>query len=355
MNIIRKHTGLIIHVTAWAVLFGMPLFFTNPNTPAITSAEYIRFLTIPLSFMLVFYINYFKLIERYIFRKQVGKFLLINVVLIAATVIGVHLLFRYVLPHDAAHPPVDRPWQESIRFFFGNSVFYILLAGVSVAVRMTSSWYEAENKRKELEHSRTQAELLNLKNQLNPHFLFNTLNNIYSLIQIDTERAQVAVHDLSRLLRYVLYDSSRQEVSLEEEMNFLRNYIELMKIRLPKHVTVSVSLTDEKPGAGIAPLLFISLIENAFKHGVSNETRSFISIDIHFEGNSLVCLIRNSFFPKPACDKSGSGIGLANLEKRLGMIYPGRYRFTRGEKDGEYIAALTIDLGGLQMPQKTDN
>ena len=119
-------------------------------------------------------------------------------------------------------------------FFLRNAMRYRLVVGVSVAIRMTRQWYRAENIRKDLERSRSEAELQNLKSQLNPHFLFNTLNNIYSLIQFDPDRAQQTVHDLSRLLRYVLYDSSRPTVPLKAEMDFLGNYIELMRIRLPR-------------------------------------------------------------------------------------------------------------------------
>lgn len=209
---------------------------------------------------------------------------------------------------------------------------------------MTGGWYKAEAARQELEHSRTQAELQNLKSQLNPHFLFNTLNNIYSLIQIDADRAQQAVHDLSRMLRYVLYESSCPTVPLAAEVEFLRDYIELMRIRLPRHVEVGVSLPEEPSPTPVAPLLFISLIENAFKHGTSNDGPSFIRIDIHERDGELVCRIRNSCFPKTASDRSGSGIGLKNLSKRLEMIYPQRHTFEYGERGGTYTASLRIKL-----------
>ena len=249
-----------------------------------------------------------------------------------------------MLPPDAQHPPLPRPWQDSVRFFAGNAALYLLVVGAGVAIRMTGGWYKAEAARQELEHSRTQAELQNLKSQLNPHFLFNTLNNIYSLIQIDADRAQQAVHDLSRMLRYVLYESSCPTVPLAAEVEFLRDYIELMRIRLPRHVEVGVSLPEEPSPTPVAPLLFISLIENAFKHGTSNDRPSFIRIDIHERGGELVCRIRNSCFPKTASDRSGSGIGLKNLSKRLEMIYPQRHTFEYGERGGTYTALLRIKL-----------
>ena len=203
-----KYANWLVHLTAWAVVFGMPLFFTGPNHPLMNGTEYLRFLIVPLSFMVVFYTNYFRLIERYLFARRPGRFLLSNVILISITMIAIHLFFKYILPPDSLHPPLPRPWQHSVRFFAGNATLYLLVVGVSVAIRMTGGWYRAEAERQKLEYNHTKAELQNLKSQLNPHFLFNTLNNIYSLIQIDTNRAQQVVHELSRLLRYVLYESS---------------------------------------------------------------------------------------------------------------------------------------------------
>ena len=347
MNILRsKYTGYLVHITAWAVILGIPLFVTAPNRPLMQGPEYVRFLLVTLSFMVVFYTNYFRLIERHLFTRHPGRFLGCNLVLIAVVIALLHLFFRFILPPPdlAGLRMPEHPWQHAMRFFAGNAILYLLVVAVSVAIRMTGSWYKTEKARQQLEHSRTEAELQNLKSQLNPHFLFNTLNNIYSLIQIDTSRAQQAVHDLSRMLRYVLYDSSRPTVPLSAEIDFLRDYIELMRIRLPRHVEVGVSLPEEPSPTPVAPLLFISLIENAFKHGTSNDRPSFIRIDIHERGGELVCRIRNSCFPKTASDRSGSGIGLKNLSKRLEMIYPQRHTFEYGERGGTYTASLRIKL-----------
>lgn len=347
MTFSQKYTGRLIHLTAWAVIFGMPLFVTGADKPLMSGPEYLRFLLVPLSFMVVFYANYFLLIDRYLVSRHVGRFLGCNVLLIVVMMVAVHLLFRYVLPPGTMHPhpPEPRPWRDGVHFFVGNAVLYMLVVGVGVAIRMTGGWYRAEAARQELEHSRTEAELQNLKSQLNPHFLFNTLNNIYSLIQLDGDRAQQVVHDLSRLLRYVLYDSSRPTVPLGAEVDFLRNYIELMRIRMPRHVKVFVSLPEGPSQTPVAPLLFISLIENAFKHGVSNDQPSYITIDLHEIGGQLVCKIKNSYFPKSAeTDCSGSGIGLKNLARRLGMIYPGRHTLEYGQSGDAYMALLCIKL-----------
>ena len=312
-----RHTGFWLHLAAWSVVFGLPLFVPGGREPVMNMQEYVRFLVVPLSFMAVFYVNYLLLIDRYLFTRHVGRFLLANALLVAGVMLLVHLFFRFGIPPRPHHPPMER---------------------------MTGQWYRAENIRKDLERSRSEAELQNLKSQLNPHFLFNTLNNIYSLIQLDPDRAQQTVHDLSRLLRYVLYDSSRPTVPLKAEMDFLGNYIELMRIRLPRHVRLDVSLPENPSHTLVAPLLFISLVENAFKHGVSNDRPSFIDIDIREEEGVLACRIENSFFPKSEADRSGSGIGLANLCRRLEMIYPGRYEMKYGQHGDTYETLLRINL-----------
>ncbi|MCC8134851.1 MAG: histidine kinase [Tannerellaceae bacterium] len=250
--------------------------------------------------------------------------------------------FAPVPPHPK--PPVEHTWQEIVGFFLGNTILYILVAGLSVAIKMTNNWYAAESARKEMEKSRTEAELQNLKSQLNPHFLFNTLNNIYSLIAFSPERAQEAVHDLSRLLRYVLYESSQPYVAISKELDFIKNYVELMRIRLPEHVELTINISPEIKGdIRIAPLLYISLIENAFKHGISNNKPSFIRLEIYPLKERIVCSITNSSFPKnEKQDKSGSGIGLSNLEKRLNLLYPNRHIFTCALENEEYHSELII-------------
>lgn len=341
-----RYTGWLIHTLIWAVVIFMPLFVTSPDRPLMDGPEYLRYLIVPLSFMVVFYVNFFWLIDRLLSRHRAGLFITVNVVLIAAVMLSVHLCFQYFFRPDFHRPPPPpRMFMDQFLFLSRNVALYVLVAGASVALRMTGRWYKAEAERKDLEHRRSEAELQNLRQQLNPHFLFNTLNNIYSLIQIDPPRAQSAVHDLSHLLRYVLYGGSREEVPLQDEVDFIREYIALMRIRLPRHVEVSVELPDSVPGLRIAPLLFIPLVENAFKHGVCNDRPSFVRIKITEEKGRVECWTVNSSFPKSQdSDRSGSGIGLANLGRRLELLYPGKYELRSGQEGDEYRAVLSIDL-----------
>ncbi|WP_080905780.1 sensor histidine kinase [Parabacteroides sp. Marseille-P3160] len=337
----------LIHIIAWGIVLGIPFFFTGREMQIVTWESYIRFLIVPVSFMLVFYINYFYLVKKFLFTQQQISFLLSNLILIAVVMVSVHLLMQ-MLPHppyfNERHPSRPHDLSDVIRFFSANALLYALVAGLSVAIRMTGSWYDAEASRKELERNRTQAELQNLKSQLNPHFLFNTLNNIYSLIAFSPEKAQEAVHDLSRLLRYVLYDSSQPTVLLSKEVNFLQDYIELMRIRLPEPVQVETDFRISSPSIQVPPLLFISLIENAFKHGVSPSRPSFVRIHLTQEDRQISCSITNSYFPKNEADKSGSGIGLQNLHKRLTLLHPNQFSLICKQEGDIFRSELNLTL-----------
>ena len=184
-----------------------------------------------------------------------------------------------------------------------------------------------------------------LRSQIDPHFLFNTLNNIYSLIQIDPAQAQEAVHDLSGMLRYVLYESQKDTVPLAKECEFLNEYVKLMGARLTSGVKLEVSLPSSLSNRQIAPLLFIPLVENAFKHGISDTDESFIRIELKEDGEYVTCLVENSCFPKDDTDRSGSGIGITNLKRRLDLLYPGAYSFEYGRVQSVYRSLLRIRTG----------
>ena len=211
-------------------------------------------------------------------------------------------------------------------------------------------WHKAETERREMEMKKTEAELSNLRNQINPHFLLNTLNNIYALISFDTDKAQRAVLSLSALLRKMLYGGKDNSASLKDEVDFIRNYVELMKLRLSKNVNIDLSV--DVPGSDhirVAPFIFISLVENAFKHGISATNHSFVFIYIKYEAGKIICDIRNSNYPKDDTDKSGHGIGLEQVAKRLELAYPGKYEWQKGldEHENIYYSKITIYEVGL--------
>ena len=335
-----RNSGWLIHVAIWAVILALPFFSPQPGRALHGGLDYSRFLPVIISFVIVFYTNYLFLIKHFLSNKRFGGFIFWNVLLIAKASVAVHLFFRYAVPHDVAPPPHST--LDTISFSVRNTVIYMAIVGIAVAVKMTAEWYKNEAQRKEIEKNQAEAELANLKNQVNPHFLFNTLNNIYSLIQIDPVKAQEAVHDLSGMLRYVLYESQKDSVPLTKECKFLKEYIKLMSARLSSGVRLEVDLQDTASDRQIAPLLFIPLVENAFKHGISDTEDSFIRIELNEKDEYVICLVENSCFPKDDTDRSGSGIGIINLKRRLDLLYPGAYSFEYGRVQSVYRSLLRI-------------
>jgi hypothetical protein len=334
--------GRLIHIAGWAVLLIFPFLFTGRGSEVeVTLERYLRFLIVITSYIIAFYANYYCLVKKFLFNRRLVSFCASNLALVALLTLGVHLLME-LLPDDRPFPHNGFGFFVVIRFLAANTIGYFFVITISVAYKMTANWFAVEAERKELERSRNEAELQNLKSQLNPHFLFNTLNNIYSLIAISPDRAQEVVHDLSRLLRYVLYDSSLPVVGIERDVDFVRNYVELMRIRLPGNVAIRTTIDYSSPDLPIAPLLFITPIENAFKHGVSNSRPSFIQIEIKATAAEVSCLVVNSYFPKSEHDKSGSGIGLANLCKRLELLYPDNHAITFGRDGNVYRCELKL-------------
>ena len=342
---------VLTHIIGWGIVFGFPFLMMSRSGFDITWPEYLRHgCIIPLSFLLIFYLNYCLLIPRYLFRNHIKTYLLINVVCILIIAAGSHCWQEFIIAHPDHIRPMKRPDGPPKWIFFLRDVFsMVLTVGLCAAIRMSRRWAANESARREAEQQRTEAELKNLRNQLNPHFLLNTLNNIYALIAFDTDKAQQAVQELSRLLRHVLYDNQQNLVPLSKEMDFIRNYIALMRIRLAANVTVETHFDiDPEDRTEIAPLILISLIENAFKHGISPTEPSYIHIHISQSGNLVTCEIANSYHPKTQADKSGSGIGLEQV-RRLELSYPGHYTWQQGlDNTGkEYRSTLTINCNHI--------
>jgi hypothetical protein len=291
---------------------------------------------------LVYLVNYFLLVPKFLFRKQIVWFIVLNLVLLALLNI----------PSFLPRGEIPEPWREHVQrrdilafriptlisAAFFQLVFIFLAIGARSIIRSNDIQFQLqEEKRKTAE-----AELTWLKHQLNPHFLFNTLNNISSLTQIDPDKAQESIGQLSDTLRYALYDTDTDKVPLSGEVNFMDNYIRLMQLRCNERTEVTTSWELPAADIKIAPLLFISPIENAFKHGVNARMASFVHIGLHPEGKNLVFTCENSVFEKPTEDHIGSGIGVENLKRRLELIYPEAYSYEQTEKEGVYSVRISL-------------
>ena len=339
---------IFIHLICWGLLLAFPLFmYRQGDTMTDFMRHYSRSLGGTLAWMAIFYLNYVYLVPKLLFLNKRKRFILYNLlaifVLVAMMTWWWHMmgdLFPNSTPKPEAYnaPP---KWTRFVQMSF----MLILVVGLSVAVRMSQRWHKLQEAKMEAEQTRIDAELKNLRNQLNPHFLLNTLNNIYALIAFDPDKAQTAVGELSKLLRHALYDNQKRFVPLYKEVEFIKNYIELMKIRVTDNVKINTNINiDDDDSTPIAPLIFISLIENAFKHGISQSGYGEIDIYISNQDNNIICDIVNTNHPKRDNDKSGSGIGLEQVAKRLELMYPERYSWEKGidKETNKYYSKIIL-------------
>jgi hypothetical protein len=372
----KNNIHLSIHLLVWGGIMLIP--FAVSHLRGTPHEHIVGMLPVLLEYMVIFYLNYVLLINRYLFNKKILKFVVANLLIIVAARIVMQLFHDtfFPIPHaaeriamllevDSILPPphagegIFPPFANDSIFppplgarglhfqLFPRKIFsflsQVMVVGTSVAIKVTARWYETQAKMSEMEKEKSAAELQQLKSQLNPHFLFNSLNNIYALIAFNPHHAQLAVHNLSDMLRYQLYEASKERISLQKEVEFVRDYCNLIKLRLAANVKLTLELPADDKGIAIAPLLFIAPVENAFKHGVSPTEPSYIHICIAVgEDHSVTCTVRNSSFPKTESDKSGSGIGLENLRKRLDLLYPNRHRWMTKEENGEFTAQIYI-------------
>ena len=339
----NKHLAGLCHVALWAFLFLSPLTFWRGT--GIRFVQYLMYCMQPLMLMIVFYANYLFLAPKLFVAGKHRYDLLINLVMITTFGIALHYWTDFANNLYGVHVRFDDAISD-VTNILRDCLNFAIFAGGSTALALARKWFTADQKLQESETARAKAELYNLRSQINPHFLLNTLNNIYALTAIDQERAQDAIQQLSKMLRHMLYDNQESSVALSDELQFLENYISLMKIRLSANVDVTFTHNVEVPGVRIAPLIFISLVENAFKHGISPTEQSFVHIEINASDHDINCRIENSNHPKSNQDRSGHGIGLNQVQRRLDLAYPNHYKWVKGtNEDGTiYTSAIHIDL-----------
>ena len=249
-------------------------------------------------------------------------------------------------------PPPPFPFAERtflgmpLRIFFFSInrtvsiALFLLLAGGMI--RLAYSFIKSQNEKKSLENLNLNAEVNFLKSQINPHFLFNTLNSIYSQAHNKSEHTEYSILKLSELLRYVLYETGEERVPLERDIQYINNYIDLQRIRLSSKITLRYTINGNLSGNTIVPLMLITFIENAFKHGISYTQPSVIDIDITVFEKTLTLTVSNPVVKNDIFTQGG--LGLKNVTRRLELLYPGKHNLTISQTDNQYLVNLKIDL-----------
>ena len=329
LNENRSFFKITLHLLIWVLLLLFPYILAS-GSETIDFIRIIRFTWIPMIFYaVIFYSNYAYFIEKFLFTKKRILFFGLNICLILFFVwinynVREFLNMISVIKYDTGirkySPP---PQQLSI---YKDIISMMIPIIFSIAAKTTENWSKVETEKNERETEMLNWELQHLKYQLQPHFFFNSLNTVYALIERSPQQAQETVHSLSKLMRYLLYDTDSGKTKLKDEITFMTEYINLMRLRISDKTKVIVDFPVVQEQCQVAPLLFISLIENAFKHGVSSIHPSELSFTLKSAGKKLRFNAENTNFPKTEKDKSGSGIGLVNLKKRLELLYPNRHK-----------------------------
>jgi LytS/YehU family sensor histidine kinase len=218
--------------------------------------------------------------------------------------------------------------------------FFILL--ISIGATLYKEWYAAERRNEVMLFEKTAAELSFLKSQINPHFLFNTLNNIYALSRKDPEQSSASILKLSQIMRYVLQESMNEMVELSKEVEYIGQYIDLQKIRLTDQVKVIYMVEGNAWNVSVFPLLFLPFIENAFKYGVSTHEPSEILITIIADTQELILKVQNTMVKNTYPGAEAGGVGLTNVKRRLELLYPGRHHLMIDQKNNKFVVELKI-------------
>jgi len=372
---------ILIHTSAWLLFLLLPLLFYPVRFD--DKSFVIWELTSKLLPIGLFYLNYYFFLPAFFEKKKFGAYftiILASLMLVLATDIlirerffnrgprmiglrtarnfadtgsdrkGVFFFSTESLDHSFSVPPP--PFAEkTILGVPGRIVLFTTNRTISVClfllvtssfIRLAFSFLKNQNEKKILENANLNAEVNFLKSQINPHFLFNTLNGIYSQAHNKSEHTEYSILKLSELLRYVLYESGEDKVPLEKDIQYISNYIDLQRLRLSSKVAIHYSVSDLEPGNFIAPLLLISFIENAFKHGISYTQSSVVLIDIAIFEKTLTLKVENPVIKNNTFTEGG--LGLKNVTRRLQLLYPSKHSLNIRHTEAQYIINLKIDL-----------
>ncbi len=350
--LIRNNVVILVHIFFWLILAVVVLYY-HPSTwgVAIPVEFRIKRTILLIILMGVFYLNYSLLIPRLLIHQKVFTYIALTITLIVVVTVLNNFInsafnlngFIFNRPHPPGH---SDHWDQHGHFDTFVLGMNLLMIGLGITVSFIQKWQQEVNLRQLLEQEKITTELSLLKAQINPHFFFNTLNTIYSYTLSNGDIARTAITNLSKMMRYVLYDAAGRQTPLSKEIAFIREYTELMKLRISKKTIVLLQVQERGNEATIAPMLFLPFVENAFKHGISSITEGHITIWIIQNEGSVELIVKNTVYEnRRASEDKSNGIGVLNTTRRLQLLYPGKYTLNTGMiSEAEYAAKLKLFL-----------
>lgn len=370
MNYRKEH---IIYTLMWIALYLSPLmsiYMRMSGNPHIDFSwdEIINAWKFNTVWIVLFAIHNFLLAPLLIIKRRTWLYTALVVALLVATMFTLSAIrpsdsrMRHApqrsecCEHDCMNaemmaskqqPPPMRGGGPLVMFGPGEMVLFfggLLLMGMNLGVKLYFRSQEDADILSQIEKHALERQLQYLKYQVNPHFLMNTLNNIHALVDIDPERAKASIVELSKLMRYVLYEGNNRLTPLSREVQFLNNYVRLMSMRYSDNVRISLDVPEVLPDSLLPPLLLVIFVENAFKHGISYRTKSFVEISLQPHGDRLLFKCHNSRQQKPQDENMKGGVGLSNVRRRLDLLFPGNYTLDIKEQEDTYTVYLDIPL-----------
>ena len=335
--------GLLYHIFFWVIFF----LFMVINRPESVSlgANMVRQSIRVIFYIIIVYINLYYLFPRYLKLNKLFTYLTLLISLVAiATPIEV-LLHHFLFSANNVSLAEEFTFSRNSAVFLGT--FFV---GFSSSIyKIINDWMEHQRERMDLQRQNLTSELKYLKTQINPHFFFNTLNSLYALTLKKSDRAPEIVLKLSEMMRYMLYESNERMLSLDQEINYIENYLDLEKLRHGENFKIEMKIKGDPSGHKIAPLLFIPFLENSFKHGIDHELKSgYVSISLDIQPKELHLNVINSLPQKEIViakeEKKVGGIGLTNVRRRLNILYPKRHKLEVNKTDKEFQVNLDLQI-----------
>ncbi len=346
-NTLQLHRMKIMHLLFWCVYFSF-FFYQVSSSPRAREDDtefivlFVNALTHTIFLMMVAYLNYLYIMPRYLIHKN-GIRYSIEFIVGAVVILIIYVYAKRWIVDGYTHQ--DRFYYSS-RFAISSFVTATLVSAFVALLRFFSEWRDLEDQREILKNEKLTAELKFLKNQINPHFLFNTLNNLYALAYSQSPQTTEVISRLSQMMRYMVYDSNHEFVPLEKEIEYMRNYISLEKLRLNKEIPIEFEVKGDVSNKKIVPLLLIPFLENAFKHGVANNNNeTWVKATLNGDRNHVSLTVSNSkLHLTGSAASSDHGIGLENVRKRLELNYPDKHTLNILDQDLKYTATLDLQL-----------
>lgn len=335
----------LLYLMVWMVIILVPVLNSKMLEEVHVSLENILIAWLKIApYLLIFIIHNSLIAPRLLLRKhRYVWYLVVNLLTITAVFSLVAIYEKYA-PYDTEPYILNGKASFTDLAIYWNILLGFFMTGLNMGIKLLYRSLRDEQQMEELKRQNLQAEMDYLRYQINPHFFMNTLNNIHALIDIDTEYAKSAVIELSKMMRYVLYESGSETISLKKDIQFIENYIELMRIRYDSSIDICLDYPATIPNkVAIPPLLLIVFVENAFKHGVSYNHASFIHIRIGYRDDAVTAVISNSRHEKSR--PGTTGIGLENVKKRLALTYQDNYTLSIDDSDpAVYTVKLIIPI-----------